>query len=232
MAQFKRPGKALARRDDHHDDPADLQFEIVAPNCNVCQSPYRRQIDLCLASGWKQTAVIRHFNQIEGDNYFKKDSMSRHRNLHLSIMDKAIRDVIEARARQFKTDTDEISGGLMTKAAALETVVMRGLDSLQKGTSVSEPKDVLAAIAMLEKMEAEWKETAIDEMLREFKAFSDSVRDVVGEELFAAIWAGFEARLGGRSDNAAALNPAPLSAEEVVTEGEYEDPTPTSEFGI
>lgn len=182
------------------------QFQIVAPNCKVCKSPHRAEVDKCLAMGWSQISVVRHFNQVVGEEYFSKDSMNRHANRHLSIRDAATRRVIESRARQVGMDVDEVEEFLTTKAGVLDAIVLKGLESLHSGATVVEAKDMIGAIQLLDRFEAEWKETAVDEMLAEFKAFTEAVKEVVGEEKYEEVFAAFERRLDSRHPHA--LNPA------------------------
>lgn len=200
--------------------PAPLQhFEIVQGKCKVCNFPHRREIDMLLATGWSQTAVRNHWNQvIENDaDKFTPNNMSIHARNHLSSKDAAIRRIIEARARAVGVDVDAVENHITTKAGVLDTIIQSGLTSLHKGETVAETREVIAAIQMLDKMEAEWKETAVDEMMRDFRAFTEAVKEVVGEDLYATIYETFERKLD--SDTARLLRPQlPPGHEETVAD--------------
>lgn len=201
-------------------------FQIVEPRCKVCQSPHRGEIDLLLGTGWSVAKIVRHFNNFLGDRHFSRDSISRHADRHSSIEDKATRGVLEARARQEGIDVAMAEGFITTKAGVLDTIIQRGLEDLHKGNTTAEPKDVIQAIDMLQRFEAEWKEVAVDEMQVEFRLFMEAVKEIVGEEHYALVYDAFVRKLDERSG--ANLHPLPspksdqleLEAGELVAEEE------------
>jgi hypothetical protein len=196
-AKPNTPSKALAPRKG---TPPPIPYsEVKASRCKVCQSPYRREIDMLLVSGWHQTDVARHFNQVMGEEFFSKMNISRHARLHLDARDAAVRRIIEKRARQELGDIDAIEGSIVTKSAVLETVIQRALEQLNAGVMELKGQDIISAIEKLEKLESEFKDTAIDEMMQEFKAFAKFVQEEVGEERFKEIFAKFEKAMDDRS---------------------------------
>lgn len=196
--------------------------ELVEPRCKVCKSPYRREIDQLLATGWSQTMVREHFNEMidEPSEKFNAQNMSVHARKHLTSRDAAVRRIMEARARQLNQDVDDAEKHIVTKMGVLDTLIYSGLGALHSGLSVAEPKDVIAAIAMQEKMEAEWRETALDEVMTDFQAFMDAVKEVVGEDMYADIYNRFEAKLDAKN-NSKTLKPLPPAVVEI--EGEAEE---------
>lgn len=231
MAKFetnKKPPQRPGRGGGHDDDnlPAPLPvFEINEPRCKVCQSPHRREIDMMLATGWSQTSVMNHWNQILGEGFFKPNNISVHNRKHLTTKDAAIRRIVESRARQIGVDIDTVEGFISTKAAVLDTLIHTGMQSLHLGHTVVEAREVLQAVQLLDKMEAEWKETAIDELMNEFRLFMESVKEAVGEDLYANIYDIFESKLDRRDIPVLqpVLPPSDLSADVVVDEAEEED---------
>lgn len=164
------------------------------PRCKVCQSPYRREIDMCLATGWSQRSVIDHFNALlaederYGPDYFSPNNMSTHKNRHMTVRDIAVRKIMESRAKALGVDVENVEGMILTHEATLETIVQAGLEQLRNGLTSSEPKDVLAAIQMLKQIEADFTASAVDELTNQFKAFADAVEEIVtpeqGKEIF------------------------------------------------
>lgn len=132
--------------------------------------------------------ILRHFNAVLDEEYFTPDNLSRHKNRHLSSRDAAVRNIIEERARQLSMDTNSIEGFILTRTATLDMIIAQGLESLRAGLTSSEPKDMLAAIQMLEKMEQDFASVAVEEMTLQYKAFADAVQDVVTPEQGAAIF--------------------------------------------
>jgi hypothetical protein len=202
--------------------------ELVEPRCKVCKSPYRREVDQLLATGWSQAMVIDHFNEMieEPSLKFNAQNMSVHKRKHLTSRDSAVRRIMEARALQLKIDTDEAEGHIVTKMGVLDTIIYSGLQGLHRGDSIAEPKDIIAAISAQEKMEAEWRETALDEVMTDFQFFMEAVKEVVGEDLYTDIYDRFDQKIKAKTDKT--IKPLPpaailIAAEDVVEQEEDED---------
>lgn len=215
------PSKALVPKQGTA--PQIAYSEVKASRCKCCQSPYRREIDMLLVSGWHQTDVARHFNQVMGEEYFSKMNISRHARLHLSAQDAAVRRIIEKRARQELGDIDAIEGSIVTRSAVLETLIQRALEQLNAGVMELKGQDIMSAIDKLEKLESEIKDTAIDEMMNEFKTFAAIVKEEVGDERFAEIFARFEKKMDDRTRPALMPVEYPSYDDEIEGEAEEED---------
>ena len=197
-------------------------IEHIEPRCKVCQSPFRREIDACLAMGWSQAMVVSHFNRANGFEFLTRSNVSRHRSRHLTSRDAAVRKIIETRATQLRMDTEAIEGFILTRQATLDMIIQQGLESLRAGLSTSEPKDILAAVQMLEKMEQDINSMAAEEMTIQYKAFADAVQEVVPAEYHEKIFERTEAILQERNANEHVIRleiPAVVEAEE----DDYED---------
>lgn len=175
---------------------------------------------MMLATGWSQANVRRHWNNNLGEEAFSAMNISIHARNHLTTKDAAVRRIMETRAKQEGIDVDGVHDYIVTKTAVLDLIIQSGIQGLHLGHTLTEPREMIAAIQLLDKMESEWKESAIDEMLREFRAFSDAVKEVVPPEQFAEIYDKFEATLDG-SDHA--LKKLPLADIEVLAIEEGED---------
>jgi hypothetical protein len=177
-------------------------FDIVEPRCKVCTHPQRREIDMMLALGWSQADVIRHWNNImelQGlpkSEFFMRNGMSTHVKKHLSIKDAAIRRIIEARARAEGLDIELVEGFILTKQGVAEALIAAGLESLHRGDTTVEPKDILTAIKIISELEADRVAQAEEVMLQEIKAFTAAVKKVVPEEKWKEIYEAYEQELG------------------------------------
>lgn len=210
------PSKAIAKRGKSSAAPIPIPKEITHSRCKACQSPYRREIDMLLVSGWSQVDVAKHFNQIMGEEHFSKMNISRHARFHLDARDAAVRRIMETRARQMLGEIDDIEGMITTKMGAVEVLVQRAMEQMNAGVMELKGGDLLDAIKLLDEMESEWKDTAIDELTNEFKAFAAIVKDEVGEERFREIFAKWE----GQMDNKERKAIMPADMGETVIEGE------------
>lgn len=218
MAKFKNPRQITQRAGQA--PPVAPSFQIIEPRCKVCTHPQRREIDMMLALGWSQAEVIRHWNNImelmdiPESEWFKPTSMSSHANKHLSINDAANRRVIEARARAEGIDIDTVEGFILTKTGIAEALIGAGLQSLHRGHTTVEPKDILTAIKTLTELEENRSAQAEEAMLREIKAFTTAVKKNVPEEMWSQIYEDYEKELG--KVNPAIMPPAEIEQEIIV----------------
>jgi len=176
-------------------------FLVVAPLCKVCNHPNRREIDMMLALGWSQRECTRYWNDLieaeTGDvDFFSKSGMGTHAQKHLSVKDAAIVRIIEERARLEGMDVEAVRGFILTKQAVAEAIVHRGLELMQRDDAVVEPKDVLAALDLLMRLEEKRSVVAEETMLREIRAFMNAVRRNVDESLLEQIYADYRIELG------------------------------------
>lgn len=216
------PSKAIARRGNNQAAPHTPGVPAINhPRCKVCQSTYRREIDMLLVSGWAQTDVAKHFNQIIGEEFFSKMNISRHARFHLDARDAAVRRIIEKRAIQQLGDIDEIEGMITTKMGAVEVLIQRAMEQMNAGVMELKGGDMLDAIKLLDTMESEWKETALDELTNEFKAFAAIVKEEVGEERFKAIFERWENQMEHKERKA--IMPLETAKDEIEGEATLEE---------
>lgn len=189
----KDPGKEVVPRGKKGESPDRVvQAEIVNPRCKVCKSPNRREIDMCLATGWSQAAVIRHFNQLE-DIPFNKANMSVHASKHLRSSDAAVRRIWEDRARQFGIDVDSIENFILTIDGARDAIIYRGMELVQKGNLDLKGKDLLEALRDKETSQKSQDAVGIEVVTQQFKDLIASIKEVVDAGVAEQIFASFEA---------------------------------------
>lgn len=207
----KEPGQELvpSKRKKKGDDlERVVQAEIVNPRCKICQSPHRREIDMCLATGWSQAAVIRHFNQLH-EIPFNNANMSVHARKHLRSSDAAVRRIWEARAREIGLDVDSVENFLLTIDGARDAIIYRGLELVQAGSLKLEGKDVLTALKDKEQSQKNQSEVAVQVLEQQFREFMNAVSDVVDESTGEKIFANFEGRLARLDNTDGRINPPP-----------------------
>ncbi len=151
---------------------------------------------MMLSLGWSQSMVIQHWNDYMGEDYFKKDSMSNHSRKHLSARDSGVRQIYEERARQEGMDLEATKGFILTKAATAEAIILAGLESMQRGDTMVEPKDILKAIEVVKALERDQAVVAQDEMKKQTRAFMTAVKKNVPETLWKQIYDDYEIELG------------------------------------
>ena len=162
--------------------------EIVEPRCSICKSRFRRTMDQLLVMGVPFSEISRQF-EVEG---ITRRALSNHKRKHLSVEQAAIRQVIEEKARQIGEDVDNTKRSLLTRKGYMEVAMMKSYQSILDGTVVPEPRDVVAMISVMEKMEKDTASFQVDEMMRDFNAFTQSVKEVVGPEMYDRILGKFK----------------------------------------
>lgn len=162
--------------------------EIVEPRCSVCKSRFRRTIDQLLVMGVPFAEIARQF-ETEGIN---RRSLSNHKRRHLSIEQAAIRQVIEEKAKQIGEDVDHTRRSLLTRKGYMEIAMMKSYQGIIDGTIVPEPRDVVHMIALMEKMEKDTTSAQVDEMMRDFNAFTQAVKEVAPPDMYDKILYNFK----------------------------------------
>jgi replicative superfamily II helicase len=152
--------------------------EIVEPRCSVCKSKFRRTMDQLLVMGVAFSEISRQF-ETEG---ITRRALSNHKRKHLSVEQAAIRKVIEEKARQIGEDVENTKSLLLTRRGYMEVAMMKSYQSILDGTVVPEPRDIVHMISLMEKMEKDTAAVQVDEMMRDFNAFTQAVKEVVGQE--------------------------------------------------
>jgi hypothetical protein len=162
--------------------------EIVEPRCSICKSRFRRTMDQLLVMGVPFSEISRQF-ETEG---ITRRALSNHKRKHLSVEQAAIRQVIEEKARQIGEDVDNTKKSLLTRKGYMEVAMMKSYQSILDGTVVPEPRDVVAMISVMEKMEKDTATVQVDEMMRDFNAFTQAVKEVVGSDMYDRILGNFK----------------------------------------
>lgn len=165
--------------------------EIVEPRCSICKSRFRRTMDQLLVMGVPFSEISRQF-ETEG---ITRRALSNHKRKHLSVEQAAIRQVIEEKARQIGEDVDNTKRSLLTRKGYMEIAMMKSYQSILDGTVVPEPRDIVAMISVMEKMEKDSSAVQVDEMMRDFNAFTQAVKEVVGSDQYDRIVSKFKSIL-------------------------------------
>jgi hypothetical protein len=183
MAKFKDEDQGGSRPDKKHSTRG-LPW-IYEPRCSVCKSNHRRAIDQMLVAGFSLGSIAEHFERL--GVVFTRSALSRHGTKHLTLHSAAYRRIIEKRAEEMMEDVDDAAGFLTNRRSILEVALQKGYDQLLNGSTPIEPRDLLAIIDKLEKIEAEEHMIQVEEMMLDFKAFSQAVKMLVAEDVWPQI---------------------------------------------
>ena len=175
------------------------EYALSQSRCKVCASPRRSEIDAMLASGWTQADVRKHWNEVLGEEHFTANNISIHTRKHLAVHDQIARKLGPALAARRDIASESAVGDRPKVRAATEAIVHGGLQAMDAGLTVPEPRDVIAAAKVLATMDAEDTAEKIAGIEREMKLFMKAVREIVPEEHWESVllrWI----ELAGRND--------------------------------
>jgi hypothetical protein len=158
------------------------EYAFSQSRCKVCASPHRSEIDLMLASGRKQADVRKHWNQVLGKEHFTANNISIHTRKHLAVHDQIARSLGVFSATRGATAPQAADGDRPKVRAATEAIVRGGLQAMDAGLTMPEPRDVLAAAKVLATMDAKDAAEQIAGMEREMKLYLKAVREIVPEQ--------------------------------------------------
>jgi hypothetical protein len=172
--------KGFQKVDNPQHQPAVFALhEISDPRCKVCKSPFRREIDAMLATGWSGEKVRRYVNNILGNEYFNPQNISNHRRKHLTLKDDAVREIMEERFRAAGHDLESVVGLITTTEGIVGTVAQIGLQNVVRGTAHVDAPTLLQALQLIEKLKEGYEDESAVELEREMKAFIKAVKTVV-----------------------------------------------------
>ena len=145
------------------------EYVFNEPRCKVCASPHRSAIDRMLADGRAQAEVRRHWNQQLGTEHFTANNVSIHARKHLAAHDDIAREVASMRAARRANTFWAAEAEKPKLRAATEAIIHGGLDAMDAGLTVPEPRDVLAAARVLADLDAADASDRIAALEREMK---------------------------------------------------------------
>jgi hypothetical protein len=178
----------VRREDGESSRPPFDEYAFSQPRCKVCASPHRSEIDLMLAGGRRQADVRRHWNQLLGEEYFTANNISVHVRKHLSAHDQIARRLGPISATRTAIAAQAADGDRPKLRAATEAIVRGGLQAMDAGLTVPEPRDVLAAARVLATMDAEDAPKQIAGIEREVKLLLKAVNEIVPEEYWDQVY--------------------------------------------
>jgi hypothetical protein len=153
---------------------------ITVPQCHVCQSNHRKTIEKLLAVGTSYSEIERSFG-------IDRRGISHHDKEHLNLESAAIRRIIEQEAERAEANIEEGIQGAVKRRVYLETALQKGLKALADDTIIVEPKDVLAIIEKLDKIDSVGEEAALEELRLQFQAYLQAMKEVVPGEMWDRI---------------------------------------------
>lgn len=174
---------------------------VSEPRCNICKSAARKRVDRLLAAGFSNAAVAEELQLTEDDFKGKeldtiRKNVERHAKRHVNVRERAIKSIIERRAKEEGILVDEVAENLATARGVYDLIIQKGTEQLANPDAKVRYADVIEAAKMLEEAKRQeytheleryqrqvW---AISQALKEYEADEDKLRRIVtrAKELF------------------------------------------------
>lgn len=154
--------------------------------CNVCNCASRNKVDKLVAAQFSYTSIAEEL--VESDPDFKgkeldtvRKNVERHAKRHLDIRSKAIRQIVEQRAREQGMLLDSVEGKITSGRALLDLIINRGSEQLTDNPDFKvKMADAIEAVKMLEDVQKAEFQAQLETMQRQVWAISEALKKIAG----------------------------------------------------
>lgn len=123
--------------------------------CRVCQSPHRAQIEAWILEGYTRPTILAYLADMEEGRlgHPTEKSLREHTDKHLPLGARAEAAILERRAEQLGDEIEKHGGRVADHLSALDMVVLKGFDGIQKGDIRVDATTLMKAIDLKHKLE-------------------------------------------------------------------------------
>lgn len=163
--------------------PTSLPVKTEA-RCHVCNAASRNKVDKLLAAQFSYTSIAQEL--IESDPDFKgkeldtvRKNVERHAKRHLDLRNRAVRQIVEQRAREQGMLLDTVEGKITSGRALLDLIINRGTEQLTDNPDFKvKMADAIEAVKMLEDVQKAEFQAQLETMQRQVWAISEALKMV------------------------------------------------------
>lgn len=157
------------------------------PQCKVCNSHYRVEIERGLIKSYGYTAIHRSLPE-QAKSELSIRNIEEHARRHLPVDEGIRRAVIEARAKELGTSIEDAEGALVDHISFARVGVQKVFQAMSEGRLEPDVKDGIAFATLLLKVEQAAGEGVDEEMLfGGFMAYLKAIRAVCTPDQVRAI---------------------------------------------
>jgi hypothetical protein len=176
----------------HHESQSEGQPpSSTNPQCKVCRSPDRFEIEVALAQGQPQETVARRFSRNEQE--FSRQNIHSHYRRHMQVIDRAVTEEAAGRMRHRMLDLEtaiEIEDRNERNRAVMREHVSALIENNELRWSA---RDAMAFIEQDARLGEQRSAALLDAFMADARAFSDAVKSTVPREQWQAIVEAFDA---------------------------------------
>lgn len=157
----------------------------MEPRCNICNSASRAKVDKLIAAQFTYTSIAEEL--VISDDDFKgkeqdtvRKNVERHAKRHVDIKSKAIRDIVERRAKEQGILLESAEGQIASGRALLDLIITRGTEQISTNPDFKiKMADAIEAVKMLEDVQKAEYLAQLEVMQRQVFAISKAVKEMV-----------------------------------------------------
>jgi hypothetical protein len=159
---------------------------------------------------------------IEGKDRINYENIRNHQKNHLPFEKRAVRDVVERRAREKNISILDANERLLTAEALYEVIVAKGFQELVSGDSVPTINQTIHAMEILRSIEKDDdKDYRPEELIRQLDVILTAIRDVLPNDMKEALFRRIEEYQ--QTDAIGAKKPKKLKPADIDIEDDYID---------
>lgn len=162
------------------------------PRCNICNSAARPMVDKLLAAQFSYTSIAEElvtqhddFKGKEQDTVRK--NVERHSKRHVDIRSKAIRNIVEARAKEQGILLESVEGKITSGRALLDVLIAKATEQASDPNSKVRYADAIEAVKMLEDVQKAEFQSQLEVLQRQVWAISTAVKNKVPPTLLPGL---------------------------------------------
>lgn len=162
------------------------------PRCNICQSASRAKVDKLLAAQFSYTSIAEEL--VMADDDFKgkeldtvRKNVERHSKRHVDIKNKAIRNIVEQRAKEQGILLESVEGRITSGRALLDLLVAQATEQLTNGTGKIRYADAIEAVKLLEDVQKAEFQSQLEVLQRQVYCISEAVKKKVPPTMLPGI---------------------------------------------
>jgi hypothetical protein len=154
------------------------------PRCNICNSASRKKVDQLLAAQFSYTSIAEELVRYDADFKGKEQdtvrkNVERHSKRHVDIKSKAIRKIVEARAREQGILLESVEGKITSGRALLDLLIAKATDQATDPDFKVKFADAIDAVRMLEDVQKMEFQSQLEVLQRQVWAISTAVKNQV-----------------------------------------------------
>jgi hypothetical protein len=172
-------------------DPKNMPVKSE-PRCNICTSASRNKVDKLIAAQFSMTDIAQEL--VDSDPDFKdkvldtvRKNVERHAKRHLDLRNKAIRHMVEQRAREQGMLLETVEGKITSGRALLDLLIMRATEQASDPDQRVKFADAIEAVKMLEDVQKAEFQHQLETYQRQVWAISEAVKAKVPQALIPEI---------------------------------------------